>query len=206
MLKSSVILDIAILVVLIVSVYIGARKGLFRSLAELVVYLVGLVGASMVSGALTDKVVGLLRPALESKVSDAISAYIADTLADVPFGGYLSGLDGLGDLAGDASQEMVDLLVETLLYNLAYVLVYLLAFLVIVLALRLVINMGDLVMHLPVLHEMNTLGGLLAGAAKGVVLVCLVLWLDSKTGLLLASSAVKNSYIAPLLLGLFPAA
>lgn len=204
MLKSSVILDIIILVVLILSVYIGARKGLFRSLAELVVYLVGLVGASMVSGALTDKVVDLLRPVLESKVSDAISAYIADTLADVPFGSYLSGLDSIGDLAGDASQEMVDLLVETLLYNLAYVLVYLAAFLVIVLALRLIINMGDLVMKLPVLHEMNTLGGLLIGAVKGLVLVCLVLWLDSKTGLLLSSSAINDAYIAPLLMGLLP--
>ena len=204
MLKSSVILDSIILVVLVLSVYIGARKGLFRSLAELVVYLVGLVGASLVSGALTDKVVELLRPVLESKVSDAISAYIADTLSDVPFGSYLSGLDTVGDLAGDASEEVVNLLVETLLYNLAYVLVYLAAFLAIVLVLRLVINMGDLVMKLPVLHEMNTLGGLLIGAVKGLVLVCLVLWLDGKTGLLLSSGAVNGSHIVPLLTGLLP--
>ena len=205
MLQSSVILDIAIAAVLVLSVWIGGKKGLFRSLAELVVYLLGLIGASLAAGALTDRVVELLRPVLESKVSEAISDYITGALADVPFGGAIAGLEGIGDLAGDAAQEAVDLLVETLLYNLAYVLVFLAVFLVFVLVLRIVINLGDLLLRLPVLHEMNTLGGILIGALKGVLIVCLILWLDSKAGVLLSPGAVQGSYIAPFLLKILPA-
>ena len=204
MLQSSVILDVAIVVIFALSVWIGGKKGLFRSLAELVVYLVGLVGASLAAGGLTDRVVELLRPVLESKVSEAISDYISGTLSDLPFGSALAGLDGIGDLAGEAAQQTVDLLVETLLYNLAYVLVFLAVFLLLVLVLKLVINLGDLLLRLPVLHEMNTLGGILIGAVKGILIVCLILWLDSKTGLLLDSSAVQDAYIAPFLLKILP--
>ena len=205
MIQSSVILDIAIVVIFALSVWSGARKGLFRSLAELVVYLLGLIGASLAASGLTDQVVELLRPVLESKVSEAINDYISGTLADLPFGEALAGLDGVGELTGNAASGMVDLMVETLLYNLAYVLVFLAVFLVVVFLLKCIINLGDFLLRLPVLHEMNTLGGILIGAVKGILIVCLILWLDSKAGLLLDSTAVQGSYIAPFLLKILPA-
>ena len=205
MLQSSVILDIAIALIFVLSVWMGAKKGLFRTLAELVIYLAGLLGASLAAGRLTDRVVELLRPVLESQVSQAISDYISGALEDVPLGEVIAGLEGLSTLAGDAAAEAVDLLVEALLYNLAYVLVFLAVFLVVVLALRLVISLGDLLLRLPVLHEMNTLGGILAGAAKGVVLIGLILWLDGRAGLLLSRAAVQGSHLAPLFLKILPA-
>ena len=205
MLQSSVILDVAIVLMFALSVWIGAKKGLFRSLAELVVYLVGLVGANLAAGGLTDRVVDLLRPVLESQVSEAITDYISGTLSELPFGEALAGLENVGDLTGDAAAGMVDLMVETLLYNLTYVIVFLAVFLLLVLLLRLIINLGDFLLRLPVLHEMNTLGGILIGAVKGILIVCLILWLDSKAGLLLDSAAVQGSYIAPFLLKILPA-
>ena len=205
MLQSSVILDVAIVLIFALSVWIGAKKGLFRSLAELVVYLVGLVGANLAAGGLTDRVVDLLRPVLESQVSEAITDYISGTLSELPFGEALAGLENVGDLTGDAAAGMVDLMVETLLYNLTYVIVFLAVFLLLVLLLRLIINLGDFLLRLPVLHEMNTLGGILIGAVKGILFVCLILWLDSKTGLLLDSSAVQSSHIASLLMKILPA-
>ena len=125
MLQSSVILDLVIVVIFALSVWSGARKGLFRSLAELVIYLIGLVGASLAAGQLTGRVVELLRPVLENQVSDAISGYISGALADVPFGEAIAGLEGVGELAGNVAAEAVNVLAETLVYNLAYVLVFL---------------------------------------------------------------------------------
>ena len=205
MLRSSVILDIAIAAVLVLSVWIGGKKGLFRSLAELVIYLVGLVGASLAAGHLTDRAVELLRPVLESRVSQTVSGYLSGAIADGPLGGAVDGLEGLGDLAGDAAAEAAELLAETLLHDLTYVIVFLAVFLAAVFLLRLVIHVGDLVLRLPVLHEVNTLGGVLVGAVKGVLLVCLILWLDGKAGLLLDPAAVQGSYIAPFLLKILPA-
>ena len=205
MLQSSVILDLVIVVIFALSVWSGARKGLFRSLAELVIYLIGLVGASLAAGQLTGRVVELLRPVLENQVSDAISGYISGALADVPFGEAIAGLEGVGELAGNVAAEAVNVLAETLVYNLAYVLVFLAVFLALVLALRFFINLGDVLLRLPVLHQMNTLGGILIGGAKGLLIACLILWLDSRTGLLLDSGAVQGAYIAPLLLKILPA-
>ena len=69
MLQSSVILDVAIVVIFALAVWIGKRKGLFRSLAELAVYLLGLIGASLAAGQLTGQVVGLLRRLDEETIS-----------------------------------------------------------------------------------------------------------------------------------------
>ena len=205
MLRSSVILDVAIAAVFVLSVWLGAKKGLFRSLAELAVWLVALTAASLAARGLTGRVVELLRPALESRVSEALSGYVSGALEEVPFGSALEGMEGIGDLAGDAAAEAVEVLAETLLYNLAYVLVFLLVFLLVVIVLRLAINLGDLVLRLPVLREMNTLGGILVGAVKGVFVVCLILWLNGKTGLLLDRGAVQGSCIAPFLMKILPA-
>jgi len=64
---------------------------------------------------------------------------------------------------------------------------------------------GDLVARLPLIHQVNTLGGLVFGGLKGLLVVWLLLWLDGKTGLLLGSGVLEGSYIAPIFLQFFPA-
>ena len=50
MIASSVILDLAILGIFLLCLWLGARKGLFRSLADLAASLAALVGASWAAG------------------------------------------------------------------------------------------------------------------------------------------------------------
>mgnify|MGYP002802286002 FL=1 len=98
----------------------------------------------------------------------------------------------------------VDVLADTVLHNMAYMLLFVVAFVLLVVVLKLVIRIVDSALKLPVLHQMNTLGGVLAGALKGVLLVLLVLWLNEQTGLLVTPQALEASVAAPILLQLLP--
>ena len=207
MITSSVILDLVLIAIVAVCVFFGAKRGLFRTLADLAAYLVALIGASWLANVFTAQVMELLRPVLESQVSQSITDYLTALTENSGYSGILKGLlDTLtaGDTIDDIANVAVDVLADTVLHNMAYMLLFVVAFVLLVVVLKLVIRIVDSALKLPVLHQMNTLGGVLAGALKGVLLVLLVLWLNEQTGLLVTPQALEASVAAPILLQLLP--
>ena len=207
MLGSSVILDIVLIAIFALNVYLGVRRGLFRSLMEFASYLVSLFGATLLANQFTPRMMEWLRPVLEAKISVAIGEYLTSSLTDAGYSGLFADL--LNRLTENGSFDQVaevttDILMETILYNLAYVLLFLIAFLLLVIALRFVIRMGDAVMKLPLLHQVNTIGGFGIGALKGLLIVLLLLWIVESTGLLVSQEALDASLFAPFLLTLLP--
>ena len=61
------------------------------------------------------------------------------------------------------------------------------------LLLRLAIRALNLTFRLPLLRQVNCLGGLLFGAAKGLVLVYLGVWLLGQAGILLTPEVIAES-------------
>lgn len=207
MITSSVILDLVLIAIVAVCVFFGAKRGLFRTLADLAAYLVALIGASWLANQFTVQVMEHLRPIAEHQVSQSITEYLTSLTTDSSYTGFLKGL--LDSLTGsgtidDIANVAVDVLADTILHNMAYMLLFVVAFVLLVVALKLVIRLVDTVLKLPVLHQMNTLGGVLVGALKGVVLVLLLLWLNEQTGLLVDPQALEASVAAPILLQLLP--
>ena len=206
MFTSSVILDLAILVVIGLWVFLGMRRGLIRSLAELVSFLVSLLGASLVAGHYAPLVVERIRPLLEGQVSQAITAYLQGILTESGTDGLLGGLleSASGTIDGVAGTA-VEIIAGTILLNIAYVSLYAITFLALAFLLRFVVRLLDGVAKLPLLHQANTIGGLIFGFLKGLLIVMLVLWLDGKLGLLIAPQALESSVLASLITKLLPA-
>ena len=208
MITSSVIVDRVLIAIVAVCVFLGAKRGFFRSLADLAAYLISLIGASFLANQFTPQVMEHLRPVLEGQVSQSITDYLtALTTTDASYSGLLKGLlDTLTEngTIDDVANVAVEVLADTILHNMAYMLLFLAAFVVLVVVLKLVIRVVDTALKLPVLHQMNTLGGILAGAVKGLVLVLLLLWLNEQTGLLVDPQALRASVAAPFLLQLLP--
>ena len=59
--------------------------------------------------------------------------------------------------------------------------------------------MLDLVADLPVLHTMNTAGGLLAGLMEGILVVCAGVWTLSRFGY--TSQTLPDSYLLRIMSG-----
>lgn len=209
MLTSSVILDIVIAAIVVLCILIGKRRGLFRTLAELVSYIVAYFCTAFLAGQVSAAVAEWLRPMVEAKFHELT--------ADITWNAVESGLENLPAfmreeqllepvreaLEGGMAVDMGPL-IEQALQNLAYMVSFIVIFIVVLVVLRIIIRTLDIFTKLPVIHELNALGGILAGAVKGLVLVFLLLWLAKETGYLVSADAMADSYIVPYLQGFLP--
>ena len=226
--RVAVILDIVIVALPALFMYLGWKRGLFRSLAELAVVVLATVlayqAAGFAAGAVVEK---FLRPAAHEAVESRVEQ-MTETQTDpaasrrealegaldaVPNGFLrekaLALLDGLDLTAQEAEQSaretltelacsLVDEALDTVVYGAIHALVCAVAFAVLVVALRLAVRALDLTFQLPVLHQLNVAGGLLLGAGKGLLLTWLGLWVCAGVGLL-SREVLEQSLVLSLL-------
>lgn len=74
----------------------------------------------------------------------------------------------------------------------AYAILYILIFVALVILLRLAALAINLVLRLPVLSGVNTLGGALLGLLEGMMVVWLLIWLAPRLGIALPA---ENTYL-----------
>lgn len=219
---NAVMLDIAVAAVMALFMFLGWRRGLLRSLTELAAIAVALAlayqAAGFVAGAVVEKG---LRPAAHAAVEERVDQLLAETVdATTPRGelervleaipndflrekamGLLDSLDlSTAEQAGWFAREklvelgcgVVDQALDTVVYSAIHGLVCALAFAVLLAALRLALRALNLTTKLPVIHQLNGLGGLLLGAGKGLVIVCLAVWVLCATGIVTGEMLEKS--------------
>lgn len=81
--QTAVIIDVIVAAALFGFAVLGAYRGLFRTVAGLVIVIVSLIGANVLSHQLTPVVMELARPALEQRVADRVDSASGGT-EDVP--------------------------------------------------------------------------------------------------------------------------
>ena len=96
------------------------------------------------------------------------------------------------------SGEVVDTVLRGVVRKILSVVICILCFSVLSIALRPVIWIIEQAFELPLLHQINQLGGLLSGAAKGLLLVLIAVWALRLTGLYLTDDVVNESYLLKL--------
>ena len=216
-----VIIDAVAVAILAFFVLWGAHQGLLRSLAGLLTIVAALVGAGLIAGALADSAARLAGPLVEERirtqVDEAITAQasqkvempeldveggdeefdIADLLA-------LMGLDQdvrdslteeIQEKAVDAGTTIAAAVVESVVRSVLYGVVFLLSFLALTVLLKLALRALDLVLKLPGLHLLNTLGGAAAGLVQGVVLAFLAIWIARRLGVSFETETVAQTHI-----------
>ncbi|WP_417045137.1 CvpA family protein [Dysosmobacter sp.] len=198
----------------------GACRGLFRTLTELLTVVVALVGAGLIAGALAAPAARLTAPLIEEhirqQVDDAMTVQssqqvqmpeldveedegfeIADLLA-------LMGLDeDVRDSLVEETQEKIAdtgetiavALVESVAQSLLYGVLFLLSFLILMVLLKLAIRALDLVLKLPGLHLVNSLGGAVVGLVEGALLVFLAIWILRRLGVSFDTETVTQTHI-----------
>lgn len=198
-----VIIDLIAAALLAVFTLAGARRGLFRTLAGVLILILAMTGARFAANRVTGPAAELLTPVVERRIQKELDAALPEPEDLLPGqmpedGAAAAGiedlLEGLGirgrrleDMADRARENVRDTgasvltavavsAAESLLYGLFYIL----AFTALTIALRLAAKAMDLIVKLPVLHTANALGGAAAGVLEGL-LVILVLCLLLRT-------------------------
>ena len=204
------IIDIIAVVILLGFAGYGARRGLFRTLAGLLVILLALVGARLTAEAITAPAMELVLPVVERQMENKLDAALAasDQAGQMPEDhpeGLLALLgvqeEKLADLTEKVQEGMRDTgvsvltaVAECLTEPILYSVLFLLSFLLLTLLLNLLSKLLDLALKLPVLHGANTLGGALAGLLEGAVVLLLLVLILQRLDVPLEGSRILHIY------------
>lgn len=212
-----VIIDLSVAAVLLGFAVFGARRGLLRSVAGLVIVVLALVGAGMIAATFTEPLTKLTAPLIrehfETRVDEAMAA--ESDKAQMPEadmeGGFdaesllaLLGLDAavredLAERAGEAIREtgvtLAMAVAESLARSVIYGGLYILSFLALLVLLHVLMRAMDLVLKLPGLHLLNTLGGGAAGLIEGALLLFLAVWVLRHLGVSFETGPAAEAHI-----------
>ena len=191
-----VIIDIIAAALLIGFTICGARRGLFRALAGLLIVVLALAGARFAANALAPPAARWAEPAIqryvEKRLDEALpEAGEAEELLPEELLGLLGvagvHLEDLADRARESVREtgadILTAVARSVTESLFYGAIQVLAFLLLVVLLNLAAKAMDLALRLPVLHTANALGGAAAGLVEGALAVWLLVLLARRLGL-----------------------
>lgn len=223
-------IDLVIAAVLVLCAVLGWKRGLIRSLAELAVMIAALMLANQIANAAAPVIVDrTLRPATYAAIEEQVDKMMAENISGItPAEELLRVVDGIPnrfvrehvrglveDLglpavqqAGYSAREMLlrlgyqlaDTALDGVVYDLVRSVVCAVCFAVLTMLLRLAVRALTLAVKLPGLKQLNEFGGLLLGAGKGLLLVCLGVWVLRLTGVITPEMAEDS-----LVIGLFSA-
>lgn len=207
-----VIIDAIVVIILVAFTIYGAKRGMLRTLAGLLIVVVALVGAGMLAATLAAPVTRFAAPLLEEhiaeRVGDAIETQAGEAAveADFPLEDLLAllGLDEemCDSLAQQAQESVQDTgasiaaaVVESMMYSFVYGILFILAFLALLVLLKVLVGAMGFVMKLPVLHGLNALGGAALGLIEGVLLLFLAVWVARRLGVSFETEALAEAHI-----------
>lgn len=193
-----VIIDIIAAALLIGFTLWGARRGLFRALAGLLVVVLALAGARITAEKLTPPAAALVSPIIEGQIEEKLDAALEDAgdqlsrefLPEELLGFLGVAGERLEDLAEHARKgvretgaSILSAVARSMAESMLYGVIYLLAFLLLTVLLNLAVRVLDLAFKLPVLHGANALGGAAVGLIEGALVVLVLALLLKSLGL-----------------------
>ena len=213
------LLDAAAVLLFLLMVWIGYKRGFFKTVMRLVSLAVALVAAALLAQPAAQLLYNwLLRSRLTDTVTDAFSKTAQSVSSSVD--SLMSGLPGILQNAlsaeglaassdvlaragvsasaapAEASGAVLDHVVEPLTVALLAGACFIVIFILCLIAMLLITRAADLATKLPVLKQINGGLGIVVGIAEGLILV----WVLAQGLSWLASTVAPNEWLSPAVL------
>ena len=203
----SLIFDIAIAAILLLSLIISGSRGFVRSLLSVVILVAALLGSSIVANVLADPVTEWVTPRVEQSILDrltdghseeAVSAAAASDNAALSQLVDFDAITGIAkkamDSAVEAGKNMLEGAVAGMIRSLVYAILFLLSFLLLTLLLKLITSPLHLAARAPVLSTLNRLAGAALGLCIGVLVMFAAASVVQWTGLV-DQATLRQTYL-----------
>lgn len=222
---TAVIIDVIVVVFLVAFTIYGAKRGLLQSLAGLVILVVSLVGAGMIATSFSAPAAKVVAPLLEKQIVQKVEAALEEQIgsenwaqlnirelfSEAPQVYELLEKLGVDETAWDSAaeklqgsavetgaamaEEVTGIVLEEMVRSILYAVLFVLAFLLLMLLLHVLLAAMGLVMKLPGLNLLNTLGGGLAGLIQGALLLFLAVWVGRRLGVPFETELLSEAHI-----------
>lgn len=205
--STSLIIDIAIVLILLLSLIIGGKRGFVRSLLSVVILIASLLGSSIVANVLADPVTEWVTPRVQQSILDrltdgrseeAVSAAAASDNAALSQLVDFDAITGIArkamDSAVEAGKNLLEGAITGVIRSLVYAILFLLSFLLLTLLLKLITSPLHLAERTLVLGTLNRLAGAALGLCIGILAMFAAASILEWTGLVDAAT-MKDTYL-----------
>lgn len=213
------IMDAIVVIILVVAVCYGAKRGLLESLAGLVIVIMALAGAGIAAGTFADPITEFVTPVIEERVSEKVEAAIkeqsgdeewdlfAEDNSDLSQIGVLLELLGLDEevreslaeraetMVRDTGETVITAVVKSLVRTVIHGILFVSGFILLLLLLKVLVGAMGLVLKLPGLRGLNALGGALFGLIEGALLLFLAVWIARRLGVSFETAPLSEAHI-----------
>lgn len=220
-------IDLLILTALAVSLYIGWKQGIVRGCLTLIGTILSLIIASQIADFVSSNIVEqMLRPAAHTALADYIQEIRLEDFALSPRDEVYRMIQSIeNDLVRSEAAKFLDMfhipteflenttremllslgndIVDTVLRGtvrkILSTIIYGICFAILSLALHPIIWTIDQAFRLPLLRQVNQIGGMLFGGLKGILLILIAIWILHRLGLWITDDMMEQSSLIKII-------
>ena len=185
----SIIIDVIIVAIILLSTFLAYRKGLITLAIQLVAFVIAIVLTLLLYKPVSNVIINV------TGIDEAIQNAILEEANDI----MTNDQEGANQVVETIQNNMLPETARTISINIIEGAVILILYIVIRIALKFVTALANLVSKLPVLNQLNQLGGIIYGILRGVLIVYVALLLVNLSGEIEPQNqvytAVEESYI-----------
>ena len=188
-----IIIDIIIIAIVVLSIFLGYKKGLVALSIQLLSFIIAVVITFILYQPITNFIVNA------TGIDELIQNSILEKANDV----MQEDNEMSNTIVEQVKNDMLPETARTISINIIQGAVILILYVVIRLILRFVTALANLVAKLPILHQFNKLGGVIYGILRGLLIVYILLLLVNVSGEIDPKNnvytTVEESYIGKIM-------
>ena len=189
----SIVVDLIIVVIILLSTFLAYRKGLITLAIQLVAVIIAIVLTLLLYKPVSNVIINV------TGIDEAIQNAILEEANDI----MTNGEEGANQVVESIQNNMLPETATTITINIIEGAVILILYIVIRIALKFVTALANLVSKLPILNQLNQLGGIIYGILRGLLIVYILLLLVNLSGEIEPQNhvytAVEGSYIGKIM-------
>ena len=189
----SIVVDVIIVVIILLSTFLAYRKGLITLSIQLVAFIIAIVLTLLLYKPISNVIINV------TGIDEAIQNSILEEANDI----MTNGEEASNQVVEVIQNNMLPQTARNISINIIEGVVILVLYIVIRVALKFVTVIANLVSKLPILNQLNKLGGIIYGILRGILIVYIVLLLVNLSGEIEPQNqvytAVEDSYIGKMM-------
>ncbi len=189
----NIIVDLVIVAIILLSTFLAYRKGLITLAIQFVAFIIAIVLTLLLYKPVSNVIINV------TGIDEAIQNSILEEANNI----MTNGGEGENQVVETIQNNMLPQTARNISINIIEGAVILILYIVIRVALKFVTAIANLVSKLPILNQLNQLGGIIYGILRGILIVYILLLLVNLSGEIEPQNhvytAVEQSYVGKMM-------
>lgn len=182
-----IIIDIVLVAIVVLSVFLGYRKGLVKLATKLFAGIIAIIVTVILYRPIAGMIINntSIDEKLQNLIMQNTTSFIDENLQEQNI--------VTGKIKAQMKDEILPNEADNIARSIVYALTAIILFVVVKIALSIVISLMDFVASLPLLKQFNEVGGIVYGIIRGAVIVCICVLLIGAFIKVKPQSSLSNS-------------